>query len=95
MIRQFYDEACQHDTYLAVGSLRLDLTFLRTIFAMCHAKLAAVLLQGIPLFSDAAFLVFDLLDAGIGEILLQHEDLFLEHLRLFSEWSANCRGHHM
>jgi hypothetical protein len=62
---------------------------------MCHAKLAAKLLQGILLFSDAAFLVLNLLDVGIGEILLQHEDLFLEHLRLLSGWSANGRGHHI
>jgi hypothetical protein len=62
---------------------------------MGHAKLTAVFLQDIFLLGDAGFLVLNLLDVGIGEILIQREDLFLEHLRLSPGWSANCRGRHM
>lgn len=82
-------KTCQHYAYLAVGVLRLVSILLSTILAITHAEMTAVLLQGILLFSDALFLFLNLLEVDIGGILLQHENLFLEHLHLLSRELAN------
>ena len=79
---------CQHYAYLAVGVLKLVAIFLSAVIAIGYAVMTAVLLQGILLLSDTSFLLLNLLDIGMGEILLQSENFCLEWLYLLSRQSA-------
>jgi hypothetical protein len=74
---------------MAIDGLSLDLTVLCTKPAMGHAMMATVLLQSILLLGDILSFLLDLLDVGISGILLQCENLFLEHLDLLPSQSAN------
>jgi hypothetical protein len=71
-------------TYLAIGGVGRDSILLSAVLAILQTEVTAMLIQSILLLSNALFLVLNLLDVGVSGILLQLENLLLEHLSLLS-----------